>query len=140
MADVWSMGSFQVSQRVYLRDDLGRFLAAVHEGAAAAAWELADTLAAFVIAAIAGDGLIRSGELVGSVKAVMLGATEGAAVTDSDHAAPLEFGAVPHQIPGAFGIPGGVWHPGNRAYKFFETAGQAVTAMSGEIVARHMPK
>jgi hypothetical protein len=138
MAD-FSLGTFQVTQRVYLRDDLGRFLSAVHEGAHNAAWELADTLATLVIAAIAGELRVRTGELIGSVKAVMVGATEGVAVSDSDHAAPLEFGAAPHYIPPRV-VPPGPMHPGNRAYKFFEAAGKAVTAMSGEIVARNMPK
>lgn len=126
---------YHVTQKTYLRDDSGRFLAAVHAGAAAAAWEMADTLAALAIA----NAPVRSGGLVGSIRAFMVTATQGVAVADAPHAAPQEKSAVPHWIPNAFGRNVAVWHPGNPATRFMEHAGRAVAALSGMIVKRHMP-
>jgi hypothetical protein len=35
----------------------------------------------------------------------------------------LEFGSRPHEIPGAFGIPRGVWHPGTQPYLWLTRSG-----------------
>jgi hypothetical protein len=69
----------------------------------------------------------------------MVGTAEADVVSDSDHAAPLEKGAVAHWIPNAFGWGVAVWHPGNAAYRFFEIGAEALAAIGGSIVARNMP-
>lgn len=137
MADI--IGSFTVEGRAYLRDEIGRFEAAVDAGSASAAEELGSTFADLVRSAIAAAGLVRTGGLLGSVTHRMLGAALAEAEVGSDHAAPLEFGARPHQIPGAFGIVAGVFHPGNRAYRFFEQAEGAIHAVGPSIVRSHLP-
>jgi hypothetical protein len=141
------LGNFELTQSVFLREDSGRFLAAVHEGAAAAAWELADTLAGLAIA----NAPVKTSALVNSIRAYMVSATEGVAVATAAHAAPQEKGARAHDIPGSFGRgadygygsdrkpPQTFWHPGNPATRFMENAGKAVSVLSPMIVRQHMP-
>lgn len=46
----------------------------------------------------------------------------------------LEKGSRPHRIPGAFGIPQGVWHPGTRPYLWLERSGRP----AGEVAKREL--
>lgn len=142
------IGTFTVTQRTYLRDDSGRFVSEVEAGAARSAWELAEDTAnlARVFAPI------DKGRLVGSIRPFMTGATSGAAVAGgpgAEHAAAQEKGAVPHSIgaPGQllwnpekmFAAVGPVQHPGNRAVRYMQRAGEAVAALSPAILRRNMP-
>lgn len=43
--------------------------------------------------------------------------------SDDKVATILEFGSRPHRIPGAFGIPKGVWHPGTQPYLWLTRSG-----------------
>jgi hypothetical protein len=128
-----------VVERARVRDDNGRFLSAVRDGAAAAARDLAEKLADLIRAKILAKGLIRSGDLLASVGVAAHGVT-AEAYDDSDHAAPLEEGAVGHFIPNSFGWGVSLWHPGNHPYRFVQEAGEDLIPLSGEIVARHMPR
>lgn len=139
-----NIGEFTVTSRAYLRDDQsGQFLAAVHEGARSAVSELAETLADLVRTAIAAAGLTLTGELISSVDEYRVSAQEGGVTVDSDHAAPLEFGARDHPIPNAFGSGVTVmWRGKGRSkygYHFVKQAADALTAISGTIVRKHMP-
>lgn len=146
MSTAFAEGEIRVTQHVWLRDDSGRFLAAVEQGAHDAAWELADTVAALGIA----GAPVRTGFLVSSIRAYMVGATEGVAVATAPYADVQEKGGAPHSIgePGqplfnpeqGFAAIGPVNHPGNPATHFLTNAGHAVAAMSAGIVARHMPR
>lgn len=122
-----------------VRDDAGRFVAEVQQGAIAAARDLAEKLADLIRAKILSKGLVRSGDLLASVGVAAHGVT-AEAYDDSDHAAPLEEGAVAHDIPNSFGWGVTLHHPGNRAYRFVQEAGDDLIPLSGDIVARHMPK
>jgi len=42
----------------------------------------------------------------------------------------LEKGSRAHRIPGSFGIPQGVWHPGTRPYRWLERSGAPAGAVA----------
>jgi hypothetical protein len=145
MAAGVGMGGIVVSQKTYLRDDSGRFLAAVDAGATAAVKEIVETITNLAIA----FAPFRTGALKGSIEGVAQGHS-GHAVARARHAPFQEFGTGPHPIgapgqwlgPGEDGWPGGrgpVNHPGNPATRFMTKAGQVVAALSGGIVRKHMP-
>jgi hypothetical protein len=139
------LGDFVVTSRVRKRDEQGRFLAAAKSGAQEASMDLAETLAAFVLVNMASETQTRTGELLGSVRAIPVGATEAAAISDSDHAAPLETGSRPHWIPGAFGrVEGVFWRgrPGRGGppgFGFFRTAEKQLLTRARQIIESHLP-
>jgi hypothetical protein len=135
------IGEFQIRSRTYLRDDeTGRFISAVHAGAAAAAFDLANTLANLIKGGILIHTNTRTGTLLSSVQAFLVGTSEGQVIIGADYAAPLDRGAVAHWIPNAFGSGRPVWHPGNKPpLEFVRDAEQALTAMAGDIIRGHMP-
>lgn len=142
MSDV--IGDFQVRGRTYLREDgTGRFRTAAHKGALAAQRELAQNLATLVRGQIASMGLHRTGELIASVEPYIISATEGGAVVEADHGAPLEKGAVDHWIPNAFGSGVRVFWKGSgrskSGYHFFRAAAEQLNARADAIVRKHMP-
>lgn len=61
---------------------------------------------------------------------------EGHFGSDDDVFNILEGGSRPHRIPGAFGIPQGVDHPGTRPYRMLERAGpRAGSVVKAELLA-----
>lgn len=149
MAASTSAGGIVVSESTFLRDDSGRFLAAVDRGATLAVREIAETIANMAKA----FAPFRTGALKKSIIARALGAHEACAIATAPHAKHQEFGTGPHDIgyegqrlinrgegvyPGWAGW-GVVEHPGNPATRFMTKAGQVVAALSGGIVAKHMP-
>lgn len=138
-------GSFVVRGHTALRDDSGRFMEAASLGAHRAAGELLQTLVKLVKGRIAATTRRRTGQLRGSVGYHMLSTTAGVAESDSDHAAPLEEGSVPHHIPHAFGrLEGVFWYGkpdrgGPPGFGFFRDSEKALRGMADEIVRRNMP-
>lgn len=132
------MGSFTVEFTAHHRDESGRFVSRVHDGAVAAARQGGEVLQKMVMSAIIADGLVRTGSLLASVQ-VDGGGTQVRVHSGNDHAMPLETGARPHRIPNAFGWGITVWHPGNRPYRFFKTASDAFKGIFPGIVREHMP-
>lgn len=139
------LGDIAVGGETRLRDQKGRFLAAVAEGAEDAAAALADE--------IAGHATLlaphRTGHLASTVEARHQG-TVAFAIATAPHAAPQEHGAGPHDIPWSFGRDypwgygenwgrPGAWHPGNPATNFLSLAGRAVSSYATRLVARYMP-
>lgn len=129
----------------FLRDESGRFLSAVDEGATAAVHEIADAMAGMAIL----FAPKRRGVLAASIEGVQLAAHEAAAIATAPHAAPQELGAGPHII-GAdgellankeddFHTHGPVLHPGNPATHFLARAARAVAPRGVGIVRKHMP-
>ena len=135
------IGDFNIRSRTYLRDDeSGRFISAVHAGASAAAFDLANTLANLIKGGILMHTKTRTGELHGSVQPYMVGASEGQVIVQASHGAPLDRGAVAHWIPNAFGRGVPVWHPGNKPpMDFVGDAEMALRGMAGDIIRSHMP-
>jgi len=135
------IGSYSIKGRAFLREDkTGRFAAAAAAGGRAAVGELVETLVSLIRASISAQTKVRTGELLGSVHGAVLSEQEGQVVSDSDHVAPLDRGARRHFIPNAFGMAGGVWHPGNKPpMRFFEQSAEALAALGPEIIRRHMP-
>ena len=48
-------------------------------------------------------------------------------------------GAIAHEIPNAFGHPGGVTHPGNRAYPYLEPVGEQLAPFAPGILEKNYP-
>lgn len=138
-------GNIVVSNEVSVRDESGRFLAEVEAGAAAAARELTESVAA--LARVFAP--FKRGVLAGSIQGVMQSATSGVAIATAGHAAAQEKGAGPHPIgaPGqllsnreeGFAARGPVMHPGNRAQRYLTRAGEAVGALSVGILRKNLP-
>lgn len=146
MAEVIDCGDIIVRGRTYVRDDeTGRFLATVNTGAAAAVSDLAEQLAKLARANITSMMRQRTGRLAASVHVGRTTAQHAEVDVDSDHAAPLETGSVPHWIPNAFGRgvsvfwrgePGRGGPPG---FQFMRKAEVAITAIADSIVKSHLP-
>jgi hypothetical protein len=139
------MGHIAVSGDVRMRDESGRFIGAVQEGAVRAAEAVAEQVAA--VARMTAPK--RRGLLALSVEARSEG-VRAWATADAPYAAAQEEGAGPHDIPGSFGrdFPWGfgaawgrpgAWHPGNPATHFLLNAGTTVSAYALSIVERYMP-
>lgn len=138
-------GNIVVSQQAFVRDESGRFIAELENGAAAAARELTMELAS--LAQVFAPR--RRGILAASIEGVMVSATSGVATASAGHAAAQEKGAGPHLIgaPGqalgnreeGFFAKGPVLHPGNPAVHYLTRAGQAVGALSVGILRKHLP-
>lgn len=140
----FSIGEIVASNEVRVRDESGRFVSALHEGAIAAAKELAEEIAALAIVTAPGP---VSGTLMGSIEARSEGIIAWA-TADAPWAEVQELGGAPHDIPNSFGRGpefgiggrfGGMFHPGNPATHFLEEAGRAVSGYSLSIVAKYMP-
>lgn len=143
------LGEAKVTLQTQLRNEHGRFLLAAEEGAARAAEELANHIADEATANILANLKERSGTLVGSVEARMIGAHQGQVTVTAPWAADQEFGTTPHNIPNAFGWGpdfgiggrfGGFFHPGNPAVHFLKRAGEGTALIGLGIAARYMPK
>ena len=156
MARLADVGGAVVTGEVFMRDDRGRFIAAVEEGAADAAQDMATDLAALIIATAASELRTRTGNYIRSVKPVRLTRTSAAAVIEAPYARPLEEGSSPHDIPNSFGRgpdfgfgpdqrknwdKGGFpfFHPGNRAYRIGAQAYEAIVAAAPAVIRRRMP-
>lgn len=146
-----TIGEVEVSLQTQLRDESGRFISAVQEGAHDAAEELAEKIADQAASNVLSRLRQRTGQLVGSIQAVMVSAYVGNALATAPHAPPQEFGAGPHDIPNSFGWgadygfghnrkpPQATFHPGNPAVHFMADAGEHTAAQSASIVRKHMP-
>jgi hypothetical protein len=137
------IGDFHVRGRTYLRDDeTGRFISQLRAGGVKATADLADNLAAAVRSAISAQTRRRSGQLIGSVHPFHVG-QEGRVVVESDHAAPLEFGARDHWIPNAFGWGVAVYWRGSgkskTGYHFVEDAVNILRQVAPAIMRKNMP-
>jgi hypothetical protein len=112
------VGYIQLHMEVHLQDNFGRFRAALDAAETAALKE--------VLAEVEEDAAMfapyRLGDLAGSIHSRMLSSRHGFVAADADHAMPQEEGAVPHDIPNAFGRGFTVHHPGNPATHFMRDA------------------
>lgn len=136
------IGEYTIRSRSYLRETegTGRFAAAAAAGGDRALEALGNEFARLVRAAIAASTKRRTGELLGSVRWFQVSAQEVDILSDSDHVAPLDRGAVAHWIPNAFGRGVAVWHPGNHPPKrFFGQAEEVIRRIAPEIIKEHMP-
>lgn len=150
---VVDIAEVEIRQRVRLRDDSGRFLSEVRQGAAESVEEIADHIAAVAITNVASRLRTRSGELLRSISVEGRG-FQADVVADAGHAAPQEKGAVSHNIPNSFGrgpdfgFPqhrnnwargGAGFHPGNPAVHFLRDAGEGSAAYGLAILRKNMP-
>lgn len=135
-----NIAELEVSLETRFRDESGRFIEEVREGASESAEELADTIAARAIVNVASRLRVRSGQLLGGIDSRMVSAFVGEAfVAGVKHAAPQEEGAGPHPIPNAFGWGITVDHPGNPAVHYMRDAGRGMAAIGMAIIRKNMP-
>lgn len=146
MATTIDLGEIVVRGRTYVRDDeTGRFIATVRAGADKGVQELAKQLKRLAQANIRSMMRQRTGALAASVNIVKTTTQSAEVDVDSDHAAPLEEGSVPHWIPNAFGRGVRVWWRGEPdrggppGFGFMAKAEEAVNAMSDSIMRKYLP-
>jgi hypothetical protein len=141
----FSIGGIVASNEVRVRDESGRFIAALHEGAVEAAEAVAEEIAA--VAMVTAPGPV-SGTLMASIDARSEGVVAWA-TADAPWAEVQELGGVPHDIPNSFGrghdfgfgsqFDRAFFHPGNPATHFLEEAGRTVSGYAIGIVAKFLP-
>lgn len=145
------MSGVTVSTTIVQTDEFGRFRKQVMEAARRSIEDAVD-LGETVAKAIAPE---RRGELIASIDGVVLSRNQGQIVASAPHAAPQEFGASPHNIPGSFGRgadygfgseppyrapgSGGFFHPGNPPSPYLQPAYEVVRGRLLEIMDRHYP-
>lgn len=111
------MAGITVKTNVQFRSNLGRFAALQGRNAEGAARDMVETAAdlAYENAPVgpARKDYGRREKLTSSIEGRMTGRTTGVVEADAGHAAAIESGAAPHEIPNAFGSGQTVMHPGN---------------------------
>lgn len=147
------IAEIEVRQKSQLRDESGRFLEEVREGARESVEELADFIAGQAITNVATKLRTRTGALLSAIKSRAKGYV-GEAYVDfaiAPHGAPQEKGARSHDIPNSFGWgheygfgkdrnpPALHFHPGNPAVRYMAEAGQGAALVGLMILRKNMP-
>lgn len=140
-------GGVAIENKVYWRNDLGQFAAAISTGGARAIEE-ASNEGARLASELAPKG--RTGRLAAGIHPISRGGGQGGwATSDVPEALPQEEGASPHVIgePGqllankedGFAARGPVWHPGNPAVHYMQRSLSFMRTRLTSILRRNMP-
>lgn len=140
-------GNVQITNRVYWRDSMGQFAAAIGTGAARAIVEASEE-GARLASEFAPKG--RTLRLAGGIHPISRGAGQGGwATSDVPEALPQEKGAAPHVIGAdgsflaskedGFFAKGPVWHPGNPAVHYMARSLAFMRGRLTSLLRRNMP-
>ena len=148
-----------ITTKVYARNEIGRFISECEAAATRTVKDMLDAGAdvARKEAPVGPKPDRRTVPLRDSIETHMTSRTSGYFSSNARHAGPIEFGAVPHVIPGNpylhfFWESEGRWwvpglladqdlvnHPGNAAQPFMGPGFRAIVHSYGSIAARHYP-
>jgi hypothetical protein len=142
-----------VSNRVIARNGIGRFIAACED----AGHDTVEILIERGATASKGMAPVRSGRLKGSIESHMTGATSGVWQADAPYAMFQEEGTSAHTmigspffrffwetrgrmwVPGLYGIPDVIDHPGNKPQPFLRPAYEMIMAQAMAVAKSQYP-
>lgn len=142
-----------ITTQVFARNNIGQFAARCREAAERTVHDMLELGAreARANAPVGHKPDPRTVPLVASIEVHQMTATSGTFSSNARHAAPIEFGAGPHDIPGDVSFwwereakwwePGEntINHPGNAAQPFMEPAARAVFGSYVRIAEYNFP-